>query len=732
MKLKLTAFIILLSGLMFRSNVVAQVVETEGFVAIECESTSSPLGQWIRVKSGDANFISAASGGEHLEFTGNSPSGGGANSPLSYTFTINTPGTYALVLRCSKRLAGAASDLCNDSYVKMAGDFTSPYTGAPTAEPDVAGLSRNEKFFGGNAHPSLGWATQLDYLGHIKIKPRYVLKAGKTYTLTFSGRSQRFNIDYFVLFNESVMNQTQAQAKTPEDMVPKYCEKIDYTKWNLTKPAGYEAQGVQEAGRQAIQINTTQQPTNKWAAAKATFAGETGTYDVVLTSLLETDGECSYKVKINGAEVLQFQNKRILGTSTPDYTPYVVGVKNIEIPKNAVIQVDFLSNSNGLVPEGGGFAWARGRWRSLEIGTCAGTSVDLWVSGDPNDTDGDGVADSIDNCPHIGNPNQTDMDGDLKGDACDDDIDGDGVLNAADNCPLEPNPGQEDRDGDGIGDICDPNPDDACAENPTIDGLQGGPNGAQEGQTAYASNIVPGVIEAENFDNGGPGVAFADHDDIREAGSNQNYRPTEALDIDELDGTDESTGLVIGYIKSAGEWAEYTIDVQEDGIYTVDVTYGSNGIKKIYLIVDGKKGCLQTLNSTGKASTYMTMTATGTFELTKGKHVFAWVNETALALNIDKFEFKKVGDVGIENRGVKPITVAYPNPFTGEITLFSQSVIQPQAVAIFDVTGKSVSVSPVHISDNQLRMNFSEYQRGIYFVRINYKNMSETIRIIKE
>ena len=732
MKLKLTAYFMLLSILIIGSNVVAQVVETEGFVAIECESTSSPLGKWVKVKSGDANFISAASGGEHLEFTGNSPSGGSANSPLSYTFTINTPGTYALVLRCSKRLEGATTDLCNDAYVKMAGDFTSPYTGDPSAEPDVAGLSRNEKYFGGSAHPGLGWATQLDYLGHIKIKPRYVFKAGQTYTLTFSGRSQRFNIDYFVLYNESVMNQSQAQEKKPSDMIPKYCAKLDYTKWDLSKPAGYEAQGVQEAGKQGIQINTTQQPTNKWAAAKATFAGETGTYDVVFTSLLETDGECSYKVKINGAEVLQFQNKRILGTATPDYTPYVVGVKNIEIPQNAVIQVDFISNSNELVTEGAGFAWARGRWRSLEIGTCAGTNVDLWVSGDPNDTDGDGVPDSTDNCPHIGNPSQADMDGDLMGDACDDDIDGDGIANAADNCPLEPNPGQEDRDGDGIGDICDPNPDNACAENPTENGLSGGPNGAQEGQTAYAPNVVPGIIEAENFDNGGSGVAFADHDDIREAGSNQNYRPTETLDIDELDGVNEVSGLVIGYIKSVGEWAEYTIDVQEDGIYSIDVTYGCNGTKKMYMIVDGKKGCLQTLNSTGKASSYNTVTATGTYELAKGKHVFAWVNESALALNFDKFEFKKVGDVGIEATHIQSLTVAYPNPFTGDVKLFSRRLLHPKWVTVFDVTGKSVSVCPAIVGNNELLLDFEGLQKGIYLIHIQHNSSTEIIRIIKE
>lgn len=72
------------------------------------------------------------------------------------------------------------------------------------------------------------------------------------------------------------------------------------------------------------------------------------------------------------------------------------------------------------------------------------------------DGDGDGIADSRDNCPVDANADQADLDGDGIGDICDDDIDGDGAEEEGiDNCPLVANSDQANFDGDKDGDVCD-------------------------------------------------------------------------------------------------------------------------------------------------------------------------------------------------------------------------------------------------------------------------------------
>lgn len=71
------------------------------------------------------------------------------------------------------------------------------------------------------------------------------------------------------------------------------------------------------------------------------------------------------------------------------------------------------------------------------------------------DSDGDGIIDDEDLCPGFYSIENGDLDDDGIGDPCDADVDGDSMSNDEDNCPLVANENQSDFDGDGTGDACD-------------------------------------------------------------------------------------------------------------------------------------------------------------------------------------------------------------------------------------------------------------------------------------
>ncbi len=101
----------------------------------------------------------------------------------------------------------------------------------------------------------------------------------------------------------------------------------------------------------------------------------------------------------------------------------------------------------------------------LTSGGFSGAYVSAHTTLGVKDTDGDGIPDSLDNCPFVPNPSQTDTDHDNVGDACDNcptvansdqrDTDGDRLGDACDNCVTVANPTQANADGDLFGDACD-------------------------------------------------------------------------------------------------------------------------------------------------------------------------------------------------------------------------------------------------------------------------------------
>src|SRR5437762_13479132 len=73
--------------------------------------------------------------------------------------------------------------------------------------------------------------------------------------------------------------------------------------------------------------------------------------------------------------------------------------------------------------------------------------------------------------------------------------------------------------------------------------------------------LIPGTIEAENFDEGGEGISYYDTTPENEGGV---YRTT-AVDI--FASTEATNGYYVGLRE--GEWLEFTVNVQQTDFYDV-------------------------------------------------------------------------------------------------------------------------------------------------------------------
>jgi beta-glucosidase len=89
-----------------------------------------------------------------------------------------------------------------------------------------------------------------------------------------------------------------------------------------------------------------------------------------------------------------------------------------------------------------------------------------------------------------------------------------------------------------------------------------------DGQAPFGGTpaAIPGVIQAEDFDIGGQGIAYND----TTTGNNGNAYRNEDVDIE----PSSEQGFNVGWI-DAGEWLEYTVDVAVQGIYTLDARVAS-------------------------------------------------------------------------------------------------------------------------------------------------------------
>jgi hypothetical protein len=143
----------------------------------------------------------------------------------------------------------------------------------------------------------------------------------------------------------------------------------------------------------------------------------------------------------------------------------------------------------------------------------------------------------------------------------------------------------------------------------------GGPSVPITGPFGGTAAVVPGMIEAERFDEGGQGIAYSDTTPGNARGA---YRST---DVD-IEATSDSGGGFNVSKTRAGEWLKYTIDVSATGNYTFEARLANVGPGGTFHIeVDGVDRTRQiVIPDTGGWQTWQTLTVPG-IPLTAGQRV---------------------------------------------------------------------------------------------------------------
>ena len=212
--------------------------------------------------------------------------------------------------------------------------------------------------------------------------------------------------------------------------------------------------------------------------------------------------------------------------------------------------------------------------------------------------------------------------------------------------------------------------------------------------------VIPGKIEAEDYDKGSHNKAFYDNDRANQGGV---YREDE-VDIVQIDSTDKSKGYALGYTED-GEWVKYSINNEADAAYTVMLNLATAsedvGVK---LYIDDKAITDVIKAEQGEDwSTYKTVTAT-TKEISKGEHELK-LEISGNFVNVDWIKFCK--DEKCEDGGdissIRNTRIDFP--------------IAEKYYSVFSMTGKFLGQVDANGQSLAKSMRSAGFVPGVYMVR---------------
>lgn len=142
-------------------------------------------------------------------------------------------------------------------------------------------------------------------------------------------------------------------------------------------------------------------------------------------------------------------------------------------------------------------------------------------------------------------------------------------------------------------------PSSSSSPNPSSSSSSSSPSG----QAAFVSHAIPGLVQAENFDTGGEGIAY---NDTTNGNAGNAYRTSVNVDIQAT--SDAGGGNNVGWIAN-NEWLEYTIGSVASGTYDIDLRIAASGTgsKGVRVLLGGQNLGTVNFNGTGGWQNWQTV-----------------------------------------------------------------------------------------------------------------------------
>jgi beta-glucanase (GH16 family) len=254
---------------------------------------------------------------------------------------------------------------------------------------------------------------------------------------------------------------------------------------------------------------------------------------------------------------------------------------------------------------------------------------------------------------------------------------------------------------------------------------------SQQSPVSIQPHRIPGIIEFENYDMGGEGIAYHDVDS-RNQGTTLGtfFRASEGVDVQKTD--DNTGGYNVGWIQP-GEWLEYMVYVENNGIYEASYRVSSPSQGAFHLEFNGE-------NRTGYIAVPFTngwqnwTSVRRNVTLDKGLQVMRFVVDQG-EFNINNVTFT-LKTLNIEGKNKVPGSMKlyqnYPNPFNPTTTItYYLPVASEIKLVLYNVSGQRIRILDAGLKASGLHtviLNAHDLPNGLYF----YKLITENEMIVKK